>query len=91
LLVNVLLERRGLALLAFERFFQLLARHAGLFEPTVQLMVDHLGVVVLSLDLNGELREFPLCGFCPLSHERQLLTKIVALDFGLRPALSLVL
>jgi hypothetical protein len=52
-------------------------------------MVDHLGVMVLSLDLNGELCKFPLCGFCPLAHERQLLTKIVALDFGLRPALSL--
>ena len=87
--MNVLLERRGLALLAFERFFQLLARHACFFEPTVQLTVDHLGLVVLSLDLNCELRKFPLCGFRPLPHERQLLTKIVALDFGLRPVLSL--
>jgi hypothetical protein len=45
--------------------------------------------VVLSLALNGELRQFALCGFRPLAHERQLLTKIVALDFCLRPALSL--
>jgi hypothetical protein len=87
-LVNVLLERFALAFLSLERFSQLLSSLPDLLEPGTQLTVDHLGVMALSLALNGELRKFPLCGLRPLAHECQLLTQIVALHLGFRPALS---